>query len=245
MFGSFFSYFNSTTSTEKKRPVHPSAKGVYAVMNDGVMASDSQKTIDTDTTSLSSESNHKQTTIPIREAYLNDTWLPSTSEDHNKGVPVVIRRPQYDAYNETDDKVLLKKIICDAKKLPQNSGKYASNHIMINAERTNRMVPPLRRERALDSIARDHAQRMADSNKVFHMDGPMELYAKILEHDMSFNRLGVNIARGNSIEEIHKFMMAALAERNNILDKRFTTFGVGTARTDNGYIYLVHVFGGC
>ena len=160
-------------------------------------------------------------------------------------MPVVIRRPQYDTYNEADDKVLLKKIMTDAKKLPQTSGKYASNHIMINAERTTRMVPPLRRERVLDSIARDHAQRMADSNKVFHMDGPMELHTKLLEHDnMSFNRLGVNIARGNSIEEIHKFMMAALAERNNILDKRFTTFGVGTARTDNGYIYLVHVFGG-
>ena len=59
MFGSFFSYFYAPSSTStKKRPVHPSARGVYAVMNDGVMASDSQKTIDTDATSLSSESNY-------------------------------------------------------------------------------------------------------------------------------------------------------------------------------------------
>jgi hypothetical protein len=242
MFGSFFSIFQPSPST--KRPV-PSAKGVYAVMSDvPLVSSDSQKTFDTEATSLCSETKPTIVTALQESCFFDDVWLPSTGEDHHKGVPVVVRTPQHDVYDEEDDHKLLKKILGDAKKLPQTPGKYASNHIMINAERTQRLVPPLRRERVLDQIAREHAQRMADMNKVVHMDGPVELHGKLIREGLSFQRLGVNIARGTSIQDIHKFMMAALAERNNIVDKRFSTMGVGTARTDNGTIYLCQVFGG-
>jgi uncharacterized protein YkwD len=223
----------STASDGKK--AHPIAKGVYAELK-GAMASDSQKTIDT------------QTSANTEDTDCGDVWLPSTAEDHNKGVPLLVRIPKYDSYNEADDGKLLKKIMNYANRLPQTSGKFANNHIMVNAERTRRMVPPLTRDRHMDQIARDHALQMSESNKVFHMDGPVALEEQLLkemkEDRTFFFRVGVNIARGKTIEEIHKFMMANLAERNNIIDKRFSKMGMGTARADNGMLYLCQVFGG-
>jgi len=225
----------NTSSGGKK---HPVAKGVYAVLV-GAMSSDSQKTLVTEASGASSVTSGGTPTG-------DDVWLPATSEDHNKGVPVVVRRPQHESYDEPDDHVLLKKLMTKARKLPQTSGKFASPHIMINAERTRKMVPPLMRDRHLDQIAREHAEVMAEAKKVIHMDGPLFLQTRLLEgkDDRFFARVGVNIARGNTVEEIHKFMMANLAERNNIQDKRFSTMGVGTARADDGTIYLCQVFGG-
>lgn len=244
------------STTSARRPPTPMAKGVYALQT-SVMEADSLKTIDTQTTSTSSSADSTNKS-PVKsgsssnQQCLEAMWLPSTADDHNKGLPIVVRRPHHDVFNETDDRKLLHKIMGNAKKLPQSSGKYASNHIMVNAERTRKNVPPLRRDRNLDRVARDHAKVMADEKLVRHMDGPTELQSRILEGQdnsvdrqrLFFPRLGVNIARGRSIEDIHKFMIANLAERNNVLDKRFATMGMGTARDDNGMIYLCQVFGG-
>jgi uncharacterized protein YkwD len=224
------------------------AKGVYAIQTNA-MEADSLKTISTQNTSSSDST--KPSSNSVSNNNTGTVWVASTAEDHHKGVPLVIRRPQHDSFNEPDDGKLLKKIIGKAKALPQNTGRYASNHIMINTERIRRSIPPLRRERELDRVARDHAKFMAESKMVRHVESPAELQAKIVEDKddadrqrLFFPRLGVNISRGRSIEEIHKFMMATLAERNNIIDKRFTTMGMGTHRADNGVIYLCQVFGG-
>jgi len=121
-------------------------------------------------------------------------------------------------------------------------GKYASNHIMINNERRKRKIPPLRREHYLDTLARNHATAMASHRSLFHMDTPHELLTRI-QHELQEEtttkdddaedsyyvpqRIGMNIASGTSIATIHKFMMAALAERNNMRDKRFCLMGMG------------------
>ncbi|KAG7359594.1 cysteine-rich secretory protein family protein [Nitzschia inconspicua] len=254
--GNFFTRLYSTLkvsqqNADAKKPPAPTAKGVFAIQI-SVMETGSLQTIETNSTVSMSTSIQESNNSNRSNESIEAVWLPSTADDHNKGLPLVVRHPQYDNLKETDDRKLLHKIMGRAKKLPQSSGKYASNHIMVNAERTRRSVPPLTRDRDLDRVARDHAKTMAKEKLVRHMDGPTELQSKILEfadnsmerQRLFFPRLGVNIARGRTIDEIHKFMMANLAERNNVLDKRFSTMGMGTARADNGMIYLCQVFGG-
>jgi uncharacterized protein YkwD len=251
--GNFFTRIFSSVkaaSNGTKKPQAPIAKGVYAIQT-SIMEADSLKTIDTQSSTFSASTSPSANSAGNNQC-IEPVWLPSTADDHNKGLPLIIRRPHHDIFNEADDRKLLQKIMGKAKKLPQSSGKYASNHIMVNAERTRKNVPPLARDRDLDRVARDHANVMASEKLVRHMDGPTSLQSKILEgkdnavdrQRLFFARLGVNIAKGKSIEDIHKFMVATLAERNNILDKRFTTMGMGTARADNGMIYLCQVFGG-
>ena len=202
-------------------------------------------------------------------------WLPSNRENHHKDVPILVRRPKEDYDNDNDaccedgedddnddDIKLLQKIMTRARKLPQKagtySGKFISNHIMINAERTKRNVPPLRRESRMDQIATEHAKLMANERKLSHIDNPIELQDRLLgdENDddddrekrrLAFRRLGMNVGRGTrdqTIKEIHKFMMAALAERNNMRDNRFLKMGMGTAMSENGVLYLCQIFGG-
>ncbi|KAL3921215.1 MAG: hypothetical protein SGILL_002863 [Bacillariaceae sp.] len=243
-----FTSVKQVKSKTPSKPALPTAKGVYAIQT-GAMEADSLKTISTQSShSDSAGGNNPAATVSGSESSF---WMASTSEDHHRGLPKLIRRPQYDCFNEHDDEKLLKKIINKARKLPQNTGRYASNHIMINTERTRRNVPPLTRDRDLDRAAKEHAKVMAESKLVRHMESPAELQAKIVEgkedadrQRLFFPRLGVNISRGKSVEDIHKFMMATLAERNNIIDKRFTTMGMATHRADNGHIYLCQVFGG-
>jgi len=177
-------------------------------------------------------------------------WIASNLENHQRGVPGVVRRPEYEIYNEVDDKKLLKKLMMKARRLPQEPGKYAMNHIMVNAERAKRMIPPLRRERYMDQIAREQAKLMAEEDTLFHIDSPNDLKNRLKEKDRETNelpnyeRVGTNIGRGKSIAEVHRFMMAALAERNNIQDKRFFAMGMGTYTTETGVLYMCQVFGG-
>jgi len=201
--------------------------------------------------SFSNESDNTLDTLSSREEAAAVRWSPSNQLDHDRGVPALVRRPEHERYNEPDDKKLLKKIMDRARKLPQESGKYASNHMMVNKERTQRGIPTLRRERRLDALAREHAQLMADEKRLFHTDSPIEIRNRLLDDEddepLAFRRLGVNVGKGmraHNINEIHKHMMAALAERNNIYDKRFHKMGMGTAFADNGVMYLCQIFGG-
>jgi uncharacterized protein YkwD len=112
---------------------------------------------------------------------------------------------------------------------------------MVNNDRLKNMVAPLVRLRELDSIARAHAEAMAAAGKVFHMN-PQDIRSRFCR---ASRRLGENVARGTSIQEIHQAMMKNLSDRNNILDRRFTNMGMATARgKDNGLLYLVQVFRG-
>ena len=234
--GSFFTrLFGRMSGNNNKRRPTMKAKGVY---------------FDSNTCDVTKESDR---TLAIGEdgepEYIQD-WIASNLEGHHRQVPVVVRRPEYDAFNEADDKKLLKKIMMKARKLPQEPGKYASNHIMINAERTTRNVPPLRRERHMDQIAREQAKLMAEERKLFHLETPRDLERELREKDVDsnelpiFSRLGMNNGKGKTIAEIHRFMMAALAERNNIQDKRFSHMGMGTHQDKNGILYLCQIFGG-
>jgi hypothetical protein len=216
----------------------PVAKGVYFDCRTNDVPLNSVQTIDTAHTSDDSDIFH------------GADWIASNLENHQRGVPIVVRRPEYDEYNETDDKKLLHMVMAKAKKLPQEPGKYASNHIMVNAERAKRNMPPLRRERHMDQIAREQAKLMASEKQLFHIDSPSHLMKRLKEKDKesnelpAFQRVAMNIGSGKDIAEAHRFMMAALAERNNIQDKRFCAIGMGTYVADNGMLYMCQVFGG-
>jgi len=102
----------------------------------------------------------------------------------------------------------------------------------------------------MDQIAREQAKLMASDKQLFHIDSPSDLMKRLREKDKesnelpAFQRVATNIGSGKNIAEAHRFMMAALAERNSIQDKRFCAIGMGTYRADNGVLYICQVFGG-
>lgn len=181
-----------------------------------------------------------------------ESWKSSSGTGHHKHSPLVARSgerpsltqqntpPTGKAYSVDDDTEELGMIMLHSHKLP-GAWYYSSNHVLVNKERVKRRIPPLIRRTKLDELAREHAEIMAAKDSLYHSN-PAELVQKI---GRPSRRLGENVSFGESIRNIHKEMMdAAGADRNNILDRRYLTMGMGTARGPNGGLYMCQIFRG-
>jgi uncharacterized protein YkwD len=113
------------------------------------------------------------------------------------------------------------------EELPSTSY-FASNHILVNRERMKRGLRPLNRNRAMDDLAREHAAKMASSS------GKAPLATTFVG----------NVLRGASIRAIHRATMIERdgRERYNILNPYFQEFGVGTAKGQDGMLYMCQLF---
>ena len=172
------------------------------------------------------------------EASASRQWKSSGEREHNKNAPLLVSDPENPVDIE-DPASELGRLITRSRSLP-GLGQYASNHIMINQERNKRCAAPLKRLRELDSLAREHAEKMAAANQLFHST-PSELKERF---NRPSRRLGENVARGNSIAEIHKDMIKDRANKNNINDRRYTHMGCASVKGSDGKLYLCQVFRG-
>jgi uncharacterized protein YkwD len=132
--------------------------------------------------------------------------------------------------------------IVDAQRLPRTSAHFASNHIMVNAERTKRTIPALKRSRELDAVARWHAEAMAAENMVRHSK-PKELQS-MLGEDGEFKYLGENVHSGPCIRTIHDEMVEIVGDLRNMCDRHYKEMGMATALSSSGELYLCQIFRG-
>mmetsp|Transcript_8019 Transcript_8019/g.23042 ORF Transcript_8019/g.23042 Transcript_8019/m.23042 type:complete len:683 (-) Transcript_8019:268-2316(-) len=105
---------------------------------------------------------------------------------------------------------------------------FASNHILLNRERMKRGMKPLTRNKAMDELAREHAENMAKSL------GCTPLKATFIG----------NVVRGESIRAVHRAVMQNRdgRERYNILNPYFQEFGIGTCKGEDGMLYVCQLF---
>jgi len=122
-----------------------------------------------------------------------------------------------------------------------------SIHVRINTERAKRNILPLCRENELDELASDQAKQMATRMRKKHSD-VKQLISKISDHtDAIPRRLGENICGGNTVDAVHKKMMGDPryeADRNNIFDRRFSSFGIGVGISSKGKVYVCQIYKG-
>jgi hypothetical protein len=105
---------------------------------------------------------------------------------------------------------------------------FASNHVLINRERMKRGLRPLTRNITMDEQARKSAEAMASSNGL---------------NPLKTTYVG-NVLRGESIRSIHRSTMQQKQgrERANLLNPYFQDFGVGTAKGEDGMLYMCQLF---
>ncbi|CAB9528912.1 expressed unknown protein [Seminavis robusta] len=118
-----------------------------------------------------------------------------------------------------------------------------SDHVLVNAERErlSACLRPLKRSEDLDELAREHAEAMAKELETFHSEAS-DTVSKLKE--TSFEVLGENVARGDSIEYIHMKMANRKPDFANMMNFRFTEMGMGTACGSDGKIYLCQLYRG-
>jgi len=188
-------------------------------------------------TSFSSmESSYSSETQDLSPA----SWKTSGAKNHQRGAPLFVPDPDKENQEILDPAEKLGMVMARARQLP-DTWYFSSNHVLVNQERSKRTVAPLVRMRGLDEIARLHAEQMANEANVHHLDlDALRLALK----DVNHRRLGANVQKGESIRGIHEVMMQTLSNKNNIVDRRFTHMGMGTATDENGTLYLCQVFRG-
>jgi len=108
----------------------------------------------------------------------------------------------------------------------------------VNASRAANGLPALREHATLDQKADAWAARLRDECNIFHSklsDGaPPE-----------WRKLGENVGRGGSIEQVHTAYLNSPGHRANILDESYTAMGAGAVWGEcNGYrtVFTVQVF---
>jgi uncharacterized protein YkwD len=184
-------------------------------------------TLSTDSDSSSSTDTDTAVTI-YPTSSLPPSWKPA-------GGQASLPRSQDEPIQNEDE---ADRIMARSRDLP-TTWYYSSNHVMVNRERTKRTIAPLVRMIELDEIAREHVEDMAEQNTTFHSD------TSFLR--MPFNqpaRLGENVAKGRSIRKIHNQMMDSSSVTNNILDRRYTHFGMATAKASDGELFICQIFRG-
>jgi uncharacterized protein YkwD len=120
-------------------------------------------------------------------------------------------------------------------------GRYESRVIgQMNDERRPRGRVPLSGGACLDGYAERHARRLARQQAFHHQN-----LRPILDR-CNRSRVGENLARlggTGSPSRVVSLWMNSAGHRANILERRYRTAGVGTARDARGRLYVVAVFG--
>jgi Cysteine-rich secretory protein family len=180
-----------------------------------------------------------RTESTVSESQEQSCWSSCDKLDYHRGAPLIVTSPE-SGHPIDDPAAELGIVLAKSRRLPKSTT-FASNHVMVDNERISQMVAPLVRLSELDAIARSHAEDMARKGEVFHSK-PQEIRSSFCR---TSRRLGENVARGTDIKAIHSCMMKNVSDRNNMLDRRYTNMGMGTARgKDDGLLYLVQVFRG-
>jgi len=147
--------------------------------------------------------------------------------------------------------VLVQAIVRErASSLPTTSWRedlITSPHAHINKYRAKRNILPLIRETRLDELASKQANRIVTHAKKEHSDINNLISYIWNPNTTPFRIIGENICGGKSIDAIFKKMIIDPkyeADRNNMYDRRFSSFGVGVATNSKGKVYICQIYKG-
>jgi uncharacterized protein YkwD len=115
--------------------------------------------------------------------------------------------------------------------------------LILNADRRNAGLEPLKANVKLSKLAGDYAADMNTRRFFSHIDpdgkDPFDRMAAI---DIDFPNAGENIALSPDVETAHKMLMDSPLHRENILNPKFTEIGIGVRPNSRGGVYLVQEF---
>lgn len=106
---------------------------------------------------------------------------------------------------------------------------------MTNADRVSRNLRALSTADDLARVAQQRADEMTRAKRLAHTQN---LGSKV----SGWQRLGENVGRGPTLQEIQTAFMASPSHRENILDREFTQMGVGVTWDGRDYYYVAVVF---
>lgn len=107
---------------------------------------------------------------------------------------------------------------------------------LVNQSRASNGLPALGLNIDLYLVAQLYSGALANDQYLHHRTNLAEGIG------YPWLKLGENIGRGGSLEQIHNAFMASPSHRANILDRSYDAIGVGVTRDANGVYWVVQEF---
>ena len=111
-----------------------------------------------------------------------------------------------------------------------------------NQERAAHDLAPLKWNPALAGAAQQHAQRMAAENTLSHqLPGEPGMVDRASQAGARFLSLAENVAKGSTVENVHKKWMNSPLHRANLLNPHFDSLGIAVTER-GGVLFAMEVF---
>ena len=115
---------------------------------------------------------------------------------------------------------------------------------LVNQERVDRRLAPLRWDETLARLAREHAEDMRRSGTVSHhssSDGA-DFTERLARTSLRASASAENVALDRDVQRAHRGLMGSRGHRANILNPGLTAIGIGLARGEGRRVYVVEDF---
>ncbi|KAK9765589.1 hypothetical protein K7432_005950 [Basidiobolus ranarum] len=134
-----------------------------------------------------------------------------------------------------------KKVKPSAVKVVSGNGDLQKMLSLVNQQRQQNGIKPLKLNNHLVQAAQRHTDYQARVNQMTHDEPGRPLSTRVSETGFNWRAIGENVARGySSIEIVMQGWMNSAGHRRNILNPQFTSFGSGYVANGN---YWTQVFG--
>jgi uncharacterized protein YkwD len=131
---------------------------------------------------------------------------------------------------------------------PNLSNDEQQIHYLVNTERRKKGLNDLYWDEDLAKLARNYSKKMARESFFSHFDSDgNSIIDRANDSDIrGWNKIGENLFfcegyRDFDVLAVNGWMNST-EHRRNILDRQFTTTGIGVAQTRDGRIYITQVF---
>ncbi len=128
----------------------------------------------------------------------------------------------------------------DNEALPDNQRVLA----MLNSARASEKLLALKERVDLSAIAQAHAEAMRDAETLAHDLGQGGAAERIVAagHSEQFSLIGENVASALSTPRAHRLLWSSPAHRFTLLRPDFDSVGIGTARGEDGRLWVCQLF---
>lgn len=191
------------------------------------------------TTPAGDGANQVQPTVPDNDDPSTDNWWEDSDYWRNKyrpnqkpptPTPTPNPEPDPDPVTPNPD---LPGIIQEEKILLE----------LLNAERVQRGLQPLRSNSTLVQLARTKAQDMAVNNYFSHTSPTYGKAADMVKRaGLNYWIVGENLALTTTGSRANALFMGSSSHKATRLSKHFTEVGIGMYRKENGSLYVAEIF---
>jgi uncharacterized protein YkwD len=115
----------------------------------------------------------------------------------------------------------------------------------VNKERTARFLNPLQFSPDLRAVAKKHSKDMATQQKLTHLSSSGKSYLdRLVEAGLFFVEIGENVAVSDTFDAafIHRGLMESPEHRDNILNPKYDTVGIGVVYSKSQEYYVTQDF---